>query len=201
MGLLSRSSTPKAAKAAKTPRPVVPRVRLRPEELKLTNRLSTKEQYVGYALAVYAVGIFLWRTFAGGVSEIAPKFGLVGEMAWLVYGVVAAIALVLLSRFTNRLGVTIGAVACAMWQGDTPSFQLLAYPFLGFTLYLTLAMSRSKRALMNERVANGDFADPIAERRNAKSKPTTAKEDATGRAYASKSKRYTPPKPAKSVKK
>jgi hypothetical protein len=144
---------------------------------------------VGYVLAAYGLGTFIWRTVPGG---------LVGhEASFLALGVVLAIALAGLSRYTNRIGLSLGAVGCAVWP-YWQKWQLLAYPFLGLMLYVTLAMSKSRRDLMTKRAEAGDFADPIAERRAEKAKPAVAKEDTTGRAYASKSKRYTPPKaPAK----
>ncbi len=189
MGLLSRSSTPKAAKAVKTSRVAKPRVRLRPEEMKSTNRLTERERYITYGLAAFAVGAFLFRTVGDGLIDREP--------VWLGLGVALALFLAGLGRFTNRLGVTLGAVGCALWPGYGRSWAILAYPFLGFTMYLTFAMKRSRDKLMSERAAKGDFADPFAEKRAAKGKPVAAKEDALGRAYASQSKRYTPPKAVK----
>jgi hypothetical protein len=206
MGLFSRDSgsselaskSPSAsasasASASKSPskakRPVTPKVRLRPDELKATNQLTSKERLIGYALAVYGLGVFIWRTVPGG---------LVGrEGLYLGLGVVLTAALAGLARFTNRIGLSLGAVGCAVWPYG-PKWQLFAYPFLGLMLYITLAMSRSRQKAMATRASLGDFADPMAERQAQKKKPVTAKEDTTGRAYASKSKRYTPPKaPAK----
>jgi hypothetical protein len=157
--------------------------------MKSTNKLSDRERTVGYVLAAYGLGIFMWRTLSGGLVGREPLY--------LALGVVLAVALAGLARYTNRIGLSLGAVGCAVWPYG-PSWQLLAYPFLGLMLYVTFAMSKSRRDLMAKRAAAGDFADPIAERRVEKKKPAVATEDKTGRSYASKSKRYTPPKaPAK----
>lgn len=153
--------------------------------MKSTNKLTDRERIVGYVLAAYGLAIFAWRTLPGGLVGREPLY--------IGLGVVLALALAGLARYTNRIGLSLGAVGCAVWPYG-PKWQLLAYPFLGLMLYVTFAMSKSRKDLMAKRAAAGDFADPIAERRAEKTKPAVAKEDNTGRAYATKSKRYTPPK-------
>lgn len=170
-----------------------PRVILRPAELKESNQLSDLERKLGYGLAAYGVGIYIWRASVGGIQT--------REWSFLVIGIILAASLAGLAKYTNRVGVMFAAAACAILCTFSPSFgpkwQLLLYPFLMLTMVVAFRSSQSRRKIMARRVEAGDLANPHEERRAAKAKPALAKEDATGRAYANKSKRYTPPKASK----
>jgi hypothetical protein len=184
MGLFSRSSAPKEPRPVRASRP---RIRLRAEELKASNRLTQKEKMVGFALA--GLGVI-------GITIIAVRGGVVDEERWRYPLIVVGLALFgVCVRYTNRMGASFGACGALMlWTVSYPREFIVAYPLMGYLLYLTFASSRSRQKIMADRAAAGDFANPADERRAARSKPTTATEDATGRQLASKSKRYTPPK-------
>ncbi len=62
-----------------------------------------------------------------------------------------------------------------------------------------LSMSNARRRIMKERAEAGDFGDPRAEARAARAKAPTATSTADGRPVAPPSKRYTPPKAAKTT--
>lgn len=195
MGLFSRSSAPQEPRPARVAKP---KIRLRPEELKASMALRAKERLGAYAMGVYMVGAALAITVPGGLKGVETK--------WLVVGLIMAVLVVVGARFASRFVAIITCVVCSIWPGWTLSKDkgrnaLFAYPFLAFVLYLTFAMSKARRDITERRVAEGDFGDPAAERRAAKTKVERATVDATGRDLAARSKRYTPPKkkaPAKS---
>jgi hypothetical protein len=192
MGLLSRSPKSETAKSdtpkpAAAPRTARPRIRLRPAELKESNRLTKNEKLVGYAFA--ALGVI-------AVTAVALRGGLVAEERWRYPLIVVGFALFgVCVRYTNRMGASFGAAgAFLLWVTGYPKEYLLVYPLMGFMLYLTFASSKSRQKIMAERAAAGDFVNGPVDRQRAKGKPQTAATDAAGRAFAAKSKRYTPPK-------
>jgi hypothetical protein len=184
MGLLNRSSSPKEPRA---PRPARPRIRLRPEELRRSNQLTQKEKLAGFGLA--GLGVI-------AITIIALRGGLQREEQWRYPLIVVGLALFgVCVRFTNRMGASFGACGALMlWTISYPKEFIVAYPLMGYLLYLTFASSKARQKIMAERAEAGDFANPVDERRAARNKPETAKADSTGREFAAKSKRYTPPK-------
>jgi hypothetical protein len=193
MGLLSRSKEPKAPRAPRSAPP--PRVRLRPEEIKASNRLSARDRKIGYAGAAYAAAMFA----AVGVYQGFSK----GEAASMSLGIGLAVGMVVLAwKFSSRIGLSLGAVACVMWLSTKwPTLSLAAYPLLGFMLYLMLAMSNDRRKTIKRRIEDGDLADPRSESRATRearaAAGTSSATSVDGRPAAPPSKRYTPPKPVK----
>jgi hypothetical protein len=190
MGLLSRSKEPKAPRPARAAPP--PRVRLRPDEIKASNRLTPRDRTIGYIGAAYGVAMFV----VAGVYDGFAK----GEAASMSLGIGLAVGMAVLAwRLSSRIGLSLGAVACVMWLSTRwPTLSLAAYPLLGFMLYLMLAMSNARRKTIKHRIETGDLADPRTEARAVRAKGSA--EPATtpdGRPTAAASKRYTPPKPVK----
>jgi hypothetical protein len=189
MGLLSRSKEPKAPVARRT---AAPRVRLRPEEIKASNRLTPRDRKIGFIAAAFAAAMFVGVGLYDGFST--------GEAASMSLGIGLAVGMVILAwKFSSRIGLSLGAVACVMWLSvKWPTLSLAAYPLLGFMLYLMLAMSNDRRKTIKHRIETGDLADPRTESRAARTKETAATvSNADGRPVAPPSKRYTPPKPVK----
>ncbi len=191
MGLLSRISKP-------TPKAVRPttsrtRVRLRPEELKQSNEITSKEQLAGYGVALVEAVTAVFVALRGGLVD--------HEKVSLPLLAAAFIAFVVIVWKTNRLGAMLGALGVfALWAARFPLDVLFAYPLMGYMLYLTLISTKSRQKIQAQRLAAGDTVDGIEEARAArkKSKPTYATTDAAGKTLPPKSSRYTPPKAKKS---
>jgi hypothetical protein len=163
---------------------------LRPEEIKRSNQLSSRDRKLGYLTALYGAIAFIGIGVHDGFKA--------GEAARMSLGVGLAIGMAMIAwRFSSRIGLSIGAVAVVMWISvGWPTYSLVAYPLLAFMLYLMLTMSNARRRMIKERIDAGDFADPRSEARAARAAATvTAAPD--GRPVAAPSKRYTPPKAAR----
>jgi membrane protein implicated in regulation of membrane protease activity len=189
MGLFSRSKQPRPAPVRRAP---APRVRLRPEEIKRSNQLTTRDRQIGTAAALYGVAAFIGIGIHDGWGK--------GEASRVSLGVGLAIGMIIIAwRFSSRIGLSIAAVAVVMWISvGWPTYSLVAYPLLALMLYLMLAMSNARRRIMKERIDAGDFADPRSEARAARAagRATKATNTPDGRPIATPSKRYTPPKAA-----
>ncbi len=199
MGLLNRNTErtdakPKAVKAAPVARP---RVRLRPEEVKLSNRLTPKEKLAGYGLAAFEVVALTIVSLDKGLTTDERVGLLITLVGLALFGVCV--------RFTNRLGASLGGLgALLFWTTKNGSAKdlaygfpkvIYAYPLIGFMLYLTFASARTRQKMMAERIANGDLVNAPTARKSTK--PDLATTDSSGKSLAPKSKRYTPPKAAK----
>lgn len=188
MGLLSRTKEPRAPKAPAQRRSAGPRVRLRPEEIKQSNQLTVRDRKLGYLTALYGAGAFVGIGVHNGFKA--------GEAARMSLGIGLAIGMAMIAwKFSSRIGLSIGAVAVVMWISvGWPTYSLVAYPLLGFMLYLMLTMSNTRRKMIKARIDSGDFADPRSEARAARAKGQTVTAAPDGRPIAPPSKRYTPPK-------
>jgi hypothetical protein len=194
MGLLSRSKTPRTPTPASKRRPPAPRVRLRADEIKRSNRLTPRDRLIGYIAALYGAAVFVIIGVNGGFEK--------NESARMSLGIGLAVGMAIIAwKFSSRISLSLGAVSMVMWitvgwQRDTLA-GLLAYPILGFMLYLMLTMSNTRRRIIKERIDAGDFGDPRAEARAARTAGTRAPSATStpdGRPTAPPSKRYTPPK-------
>jgi hypothetical protein len=195
VAILNRTKTPKA------PRVIRPRVYLSKEESKSINALQPKERKICFGLAAWAA---IYMTFfhfnPPKGAEVAPIWKL-----FVLYGAVAAF--VAAAYKTNRLVASLGGLLCVyipVVEGTAQSsgYFLPSVPLLALMMWLSFKISGDRRKLTEEKAASGDFGiDPRtrAEQNRKAKKPgtTTATEDATGRALAPASKRYTPPKAKK----
>ncbi len=187
MGLLSRLTNPSSKGAV--PRG---RIRLRPEELKESNRITPKEQLAGYAVALIEAVTVVFVALRGGLVS--------HEKISLPLMAAASVAFAVCVWKTNRLGAMLGALGVfALWAARFPLDVLFAYPLMGYMLYLTLVSTKSRQKIQAQRLATGDTADGMEEARAARKskKPEYATTDSAGKALPPKSSRYTPPKVAK----
>ncbi len=195
VAILNRNKTPKA------PRVVRPRVYLSKAESKSINALQPKERKICFGLAAWAAIYMTFFHFNPPKSyDVAPIWKLI-----VMYGAVAAFAAVAFK--TNRLVASLGGLLCVyipVVEGPARSsgFFLPSVPLLALMMWLSFKISGDRRKLTEEKAASGDFGmDPRKraelDRKAKKSGATAATEDATGRALAPASKRYTPPKTKK----
>ena len=183
VALLNRSKTPRQ-------RPVrPPRVFLSREENKSINALRPLERVACYALAAYvAVCVLLIQNHVNGFAT--------SQLWKLIVSLLLAVLLAVAGRFGNRLFAGIAGVVC-VYGPAWNKYVIAATPLFGLMLFFTFRISNQRRRLTEERLARGDLGvDPrtaARQTRNSKGKET-ATADASGRALASASKRYTPPK-------
>ncbi len=188
------SAAQPAKKAARGAVQRGPKIRLRPEEMKQTNVLGEKEKLAGYAIAAIEAVVVVFVARKGGINS-DDRISIP-----LMFMMLALFAVCV--RFTNRMGATLASTgAVVMWIARFPLDMIFAYGLMGYMLYLSLASMKSRQKIMAQRAAAGDYADGVAEARSAAkksaAKPDYAATDAAGRALASKSSRYTPPKAKK----
>ena len=192
MSLLSRAKLSAARPPAKPKKARRPRVFLSRGENKLVNALKPIERKVGYAMAAYVaicVAIIQWYVNRFTAGQLWKS----GVTLVLVAVLIAAL------RYSNRLFAGIAAIACVYTPG-WHIYQVAATPLFGLMLFLTFRISNDRRKLIDDHIARGDLGvDPrtVANRKREAKKNPAATADRTGRALASASKRYTPPKAKK----
>ena len=155
--------------------------------------LKARERLAAYGLALYMAVAGVAITMPNGLSST--------ERLWVGLAAAMAVAVAVGARFASRLVTVLSCVACSVWPGwqsNRGKNALLAYPFLALVLYLTFAMSKSRRDITERRISQGDLGDSASDRRSAKAVAERATVDALGRDLPGKSKRYTPPKQKKS---
>jgi hypothetical protein len=190
MGLLTGTRSGRAPKARPV-RTARPRVRLSPEEIKLTARLKPIERRIAWILAALtAVGITIAELDVG-VQPLRLGGGLLSAalLAWAARG-------------RSRFLVGIAAMSAAFFW--PMKYAVAAYPSLVFMMFLMLRMSSDRRKAMDARIARGDTDLPGTQSRTPRKKrkggdDTTGATGADGatttsRPVAAASKRYTPPK-------
>lgn len=183
-------------KSSKTPRTPKPRVFLSREENKQVNALKSFERKVLYGLAAYAT-VCLVMIQALDRSQTTRSGALLHPWWHLAISLVLVAVYLSAIRFGNRFFAGIGAMAVV--YGPTWGTRFVfAAPLFAVMLWMTLRISNDRRRIIEDRVARGDLGvDPrtAARRRRAESEKATS--DSTGKAVASASKRYTPPKARK----
>lgn len=207
MGLLSRFPNPASRARAKAPADIPAkgplkastqisraRIRLRPQELKDTNRITPKEQLAGYAVTSIAAVTVVFVAFKGGLNN--------DDRLSLPLMAAALIGFAICTWKTNRLGAMLGALGVfAMWAARFPLDVLFGYPLMGYMLYLTLVSTKARQKIQTQRLKDGDLVDGTEEARSARAskakKPDYATSDGAGKPLPPKSSRYTPPKAQK----
>lgn len=188
MALLSRSS--------KAPRTAKPRVFLSREENREVNALKPFERKVLYGLAAYATVCLVMIQFLDrGDTTTSGK--LLHPWWHLAISLVLVAVFVSATRFGNRFFAGIGAMAVV--YGPTWGTRFVfAAPLFAVMLWMTLRISNDRRRIIEERIARGDLGvDPRTAARRRREASEQATSDSTGKAVASASKRYTPPKARK----
>lgn len=201
MGLLSRS--PSTPRPARVPRQ---RVRLSPDELRLTGRLKPIERKIAWAIAAGSSILLVVAWLDVGLDK--KQLGTTGGVV-MAGGILANVLLALVARGRSRLIVGVVAmlnVFCFPGVKGSPAYyQLASYPSLLFLMFLTLRMSNDRRRAMEAKIARGGTDLPASERpaprkrRKGAAEASAEDETAATRPVAPPSKRYTPPKhrPAK----
>jgi hypothetical protein len=190
---------PSPAKA-KAPRPVRQRVFLSKEENREVHRLRPLERKIAFGLAAYAA-------IASSIIHFNQQgTSTVHLWKWTVL-MVAAIFFAFAAWRTNRIVVGLGALVCVylpVVEGAKVAsvFFLPLAPLYVFMVWLfVFKINKDRKAATQARIERGDLGtDYRTASRQSRSSTPTATTDAAGRALATKSKRYTPPK-AKPTKK
>ena len=159
------------------------------EENKGVNALRPLERVACYALAAYvAVCVVLIQQHVNGFAT---------DQLWkLIVSLILAVMLAVAGRFGNRLFAGIAGVVC-VYGPAWNKYVIAATPLFGLMLFFTFRISKDRRRITDARIASGDLGvDPRTAARQSRNKKgkETATADASGRALASASKRYTPPK-------
>jgi hypothetical protein len=178
MGILSRQPRterpPRPARAARV------RVRLRPEEIRETNRLTSLERKIGFGLALYGP--------AATVLSVQLGDSVKSGTTWIVVAALLGAVYAFCAKRTNRMLLGLVGLSFTIPMQSEP---LLAYPFLGFMMFLMFRQSGERRKMMEAKAASGDIGPAPVRRRKEPEAPAV---DGTGRAIPLPSKRYTPPK-------
>ena len=183
----------------KTPRPVRQRVFLSKEENREVHRLRPLERKLAFGLAAYAAIVSSIIHFYQQGSSTVHLW------KWTVL-MVSAIFFAFAAWRSNRIVVGLGALICVylpVVEGAkvASAFFLPLAPLYVFMVWLfVFKINKDRKAATQARIERGDLgADPRTVSRQSRT-TQTATTDAAGRALATKSKRYTPPK-AKPTKK
>ncbi len=185
---------------SKASRPVRQRVILSKEENREVHRLRPLERKIAFGLAAYSAVASTIIHFNQQGTETVHLW------KWSVL-MVAAMFFAFAAWRTNRIVVGLGALVCVylpVVEGAKVAsvFFLPLAPLYVFMVWLfVFKINKDRKIATQARIERGDLGtvhrSPSRQSRGATPTATT---DAAGRALATKSKRYTPPK-AKPTKK
>jgi hypothetical protein len=190
----------KPSPKTKAPRPVRQRVYLSKEENREVHRLRPLERKIAFGLAAYSA-------VASSVIHFNQR-GTETEHLWRwSVLMVAAMFFAFAAWRTNRIVVGLGALVCVylpVVEGAKVAsvFFLPLAPLYVFMVWLfVFKINKDRKAATTARIERGDLGtDYRTASRQSRNTGATATTDSAGRALATKSKRYTPPK-AKPTKK
>ncbi len=181
-------------KKAKAPRPVRQRVFLSKEENREVHRLRPLERKLAFGLAAYSAIVSTIIHFQQQGSSTVHLW------KWSVL-MVSAIFFAFAAWRSNRIVVGLGALICVylpVVEGAKVAsvFFLPLAPLYVFMVWLfVFKINKDRKAATQARIERGDIGiDPRRASRQSRSSTPTATTDSAGRALATKSKRYTPPK-------